>query len=86
MIRIEFRSEGFKEILNSQGTKELVESHAGRIADTAGAAIAEESEGFSVNTYKGGYGGGRWISSVSTTDYASMKAESEHHVLSRAVF
>ncbi len=76
--RIEFNSEGFKEILTGDGVKSLVSSTAQGIASRAGA-------GFEATTICGGYGGGRWVGFVSSTDAESAKAESEYKVLSGAV-
>ena len=84
-IEIEFNSEGFKEILNSDGVKAAVENAANDIKNKADANISGESEGFSVNAWKGGYGGGRWVASVTTTDFASMQAEADNKALTKAV-
>lgn len=84
-IRIEFISEGFKEILNSEGVRAAVLAEAEKIAAKANANMHEESAGFEAHAWQGNYGGGRWIASASTTDYASMKAESEDKALTRAV-
>lgn len=83
--KIKFNSDGFKQILNSDGCKAVVESAAKTIQDKANANLTEESEGFSMHSWQGNYGGGRWIASVNTTDYASCKAEAENKALSRAV-
>lgn len=84
-VKIEFNSEGFKEILMSDGMKRCVEAAANDIKNRADSNIDEESEGYSVNTWQGGYGGGRWVASVTTTDFASMAAESERKALTKAV-
>lgn len=84
-VKIEFNSAGFKEILTSDGVKALVQSTAEAIQAKANANIAEESEGFSARVRIGGYGGGRWIGHVTTTDKASIRAESEDKALTRAV-
>lgn len=83
--KIEFISDGFHDILCSDGVKELVTETASRIQSEANAGIEGESEGFSNKTWMGGYGGGRWVASVSTTDKASIIAESENKALSKAV-
>lgn len=83
---LQFISEGFKAILESEGTKEVVRSAAEEIKNKANAnAGIEDSEGFSCEVWHGNYGGGRWVASVSTTDKKTMKAESEDKALSRAV-
>lgn len=84
-VRIEFNSKGFKEILNSNGTKNIIESAAKRIQSKANGNLTKKSEGYSVKTWRGNYGGGRWVSSVRTTDHNSMVEESENKALSRAV-
>lgn len=80
-----FNSDGFKAILNSEGVKGAVESAAAGIQERANANLTEDSEGYSMHSWTGNYGGGRWVASVSTTDYASQKAEAENKCLSRAV-
>lgn len=82
--RIEFISDGFKAILQGDGVKQAVTEAAQEIQQKANANVAE-GEGFSCNTWMGAYGGGRWVASVTTTDKASRKAESEDKALSRAV-
>lgn len=83
-IRIQFISEGFRQILLSGGTQDLVQTTADEIKARADSA-APDSEGFEAHTWQGGYGGGRWIGSVTTTDRASRLAEAEHNALSGAV-
>lgn len=84
-VKIEFNSAGFREILMSEGVKSLVDGEANKIKARADSAIEGDSEGFKVTTTVGGYGGGRYVSYVQTTDWESMKAESEHKALSGAI-
>jgi len=88
-IRLEFISEGFKEILTGAGVQNLVSEATQKIQAQANANAAgeldEDSEGFSAKTWLGGFGGGRWVGSVSTTDHSTMVAEAENKALSRAV-
>lgn len=84
-VKIEFNSAGFREILTSDGVRAVVQSATEEIQAKANANIAEESEGFSAQVRIGGYGGGRWIGHVTTTDRASIVAESEDKALTRAV-
>lgn len=88
-IRLEFLSDGFKEILTGAGVQNLVSEATQKIQAQANANAAgeldEDSEGFSAKTWLGGFGGGRWVGSVSTTDHSTMVAEAENKVLSRAV-
>ena len=76
--RIEFNSEGFKEILTGEGVKNVVTQSVHEIAQRAG-------DGFACNVILGGYGGGRWIGFVGSTDRESAAAESENKVLSSAL-
>ena len=84
-IKIEFKSEGFHEILCGGGVQGAVSSAAEGIQSRANANLNEDSEGFSMHTWMGNYGGGRWVASVNTTDHASCVAESEDKALTRAV-
>ena len=84
-IRLQFISEGFRQILTSSEVQALVSETADNIKARADANITEESDGFKSRTWLGNYGGGRWIGSVSTTDKASMIAEAENKALSKAV-
>ena len=83
-IQIEFFSEGFRQILMSEGTKNVVTSAAQKIQAEANSAVSN-SEGFSANTWVGNYGGGRYVASVTSIDRAAATAESERQVLSKAV-
>lgn len=81
-VRIEFVSEGFHEILASDGVKSAVGSAAANIKRKA----EEGTDGqFYQSIIMGGYGGGRWIGFVGTVDEAAAIAESEHKVLTKAV-
>lgn len=84
-IKIDFISDGFKQILCSSGTQAAVESAATAIQTKANANLKEDSVGFSKHSWLGNYGGGRYVASVSTTDGASMRAEAYNKALSRAV-
>lgn len=81
--RIEFISAGFREILLSDGVKELVQSTADEIRDKANTNY--DGDGFESSVKVGGYGGGRWIGYVGATDKKSTAAESENQALTRAV-
>lgn len=84
-IRIEFNSEGFKEVLESQGVHDFVQTTAQEICDRANANNTRGGEGFATNVILGGYGGGRWVGFVNTTDENSIKAESEDKALTGAI-
>lgn len=83
--RIVFNSDGFRQILLSDGCHELVQNVTEEIADRANANNDRGGEGFKSSTQVGGYGGGRWIGFVSTTDKKSMIAESEDKALTRSL-
>lgn len=83
-IKLEFISDGFKAILESEGTRQLVNDAAVKIQSAANADV-KNSEGFSAETWLGHYGGGRWIGSVTSLDAAAAKAQSEDKVLTKAV-
>ena len=88
-IRLEFNSDGFREILTGAGVQSVVSEATQKIQAQANANaagdLAEGSDGFSAKTWLGGFGGGRWVGSVSTTDHSTMVAEAENKALSRAV-
>ena len=97
--RIVFNSDGFRQILTSEGCHELVQQVTEEIKEKAVAnyaAVSSESlaralnpnadasEGIRANTMLGGYGGGRWIGFVSTADAYATAAEAEDKILTRA--
>lgn len=85
-VRLEFNSDGFREILTGSGVKELISGQVDAIRDRANANMGPaESEGFYGRTVMGGFGGGRWVGFVGTTDMATMIAESEDKALTKAV-
>lgn len=84
-VRIVFKSEGFRQILLSDGCRDLVQSTTEEIKNKADANNTRGGDGFEASTMVGGYGGGRWIGFVSTTDNASRIAESEDKALTRAI-
>lgn len=77
-IEIEFISRGFRDILMSNSCQGLVMDAASNIAFKAG-------DGFEASTFRGNYGGGRWVGAVNATTYDAMVAEAEDSVLSKAV-
>ena len=81
--RIVFNSPGFKEILNTDETHNLIEEVSQQIADNANSNYG--GDGFVVTTRVGNYGGGRWIGFVTSSDRDSLKAESEESALTRAL-
>lgn len=77
-VRIEFLSGGFREVLNSPKVEAELLRRAQRIANAAG-------PGFEASVYRGGFGGGRHVASVRSTDRESRLAEAEDKALSRAI-
>ena len=83
--RIQFNSAGFRQLLLSDGCREVVQSTTEEICAKANANNSRGGEGFTAHTQVGGYGGGRWIGFVSSTDKKSAAAESEDKALTRAL-
>lgn len=79
-VRIEFLSEGFAKILNSDGCQELVQTTAEGIAERANASAGVD--GFKASTVKAGT---RWIGFATATDKAAAAAESEDKALTGAL-
>lgn len=91
-MRLVFNSEGFRQILTSDGCHDLVTAKADEIKEKAVANYAavapkgaDASEGIRASTQIGGYGGGRWLGFVSTADANAAAAEAEDKILTRAV-
>ena len=84
-MKIEFISDGFREILLSDGVKALVDEATTEIQSKANANLLEDSEGYEKTVMYGNYGGGRWVGFVQCTDRASCVAEAEYNALSGAV-
>lgn len=84
-IKIEFKSEGFQDILNSEGVHSLIKAKTDAICERANANLEEESIGYKSNVFQGNRRTDRWLGSVYTTDHVSIVAEAEDKALSRAV-
>ncbi|MBR0455643.1 MAG: hypothetical protein IJJ01_03170 [Firmicutes bacterium] len=80
--RMKFISQGFKDVLYSSGTKEVLQSTADEIRDRAN---MEVPEGFESRVQSGGYGGGRYIAFVRTATNEAALEESENMTLTKAV-
>lgn len=80
-IRLEFISEGFKEILSSQGVKEAVEDAAKKVAAKAQQNLTGYGNAKVTMTYLRNYNGGRHAAYV----HCPAFEESEHKALSKAV-
>lgn len=76
-IKLEFIDAGFKQILKSEGTREIVESQANAIQQRAGDLYESQV------VY--GYGGSRWVGFVHNIDNKGAKDEAENKTLSKAV-
>ena len=84
-VRLVFNSDGFRQILQSEGVHDLVQQTAEEIAEKANANNTRGGEGFEARTQIGGYGGGRYIGFVTTADNKAKIAESEDKALTRAL-
>lgn len=85
-IRFEWNGEGFRQILRSDGVLNLMEETADEIArEATDRNPFEGSSGYVGHTAFGGYGGGRWVAYVDTTDILSMRAEAQFKTLSGVV-
>ena len=82
--KIEFISQGFKDILFSPGTKELIQGISDDIRDRANQDMPT-GEGFESKVQAGGYGGGRYIGFVKTATNEAALEESENMTLTKAV-
>ena len=83
--RLVFNSDGFRQILQSDGVHDLVQQTAEEIAEKANANNTRGGQGFEARTQIGGYGGGRYIGFVTTADNKAKIAESEDKALTRAL-
>lgn len=81
--KIVFNSPGFKALLNTDEMHKVVEEVSQHIADNANSNYG--GDGFVATTKVGGYGGGRWVGFVTSSDQDSLKAESEDSALTRAL-
>ena len=89
-VDIEFNSDGFKQILLSDGVKNIVESETERIKAEANAGITTNSKGYSASVWQGhaqwgGYDRSRWLGHVIARDAAASAEETENQTLSKAV-
>lgn len=90
-VKIEFNSEGFRQILLSSGVQGVVEDATNQITARANANLTvSSSEGYEGDVLESprmsGYGnGGRWVGFVRALDYKTMADEAENKSLSRAV-
>lgn len=83
--RIVFNSEGFRQVLTSAGTKDLITQTTNEIRDRANANNTRGGDGFVASVIEGNYGGGRWVGFVTASDKNAMVAESEDLALTRAI-
>lgn len=85
-IRLEFNSDGFKELLCSPEIQSVVEETSTMIQTraTANANLSENSTGYYMRTVQGATAG-RWLGFVGATDHESLIGESEYKALTKAV-
>ena len=83
--RIVFNSEGFRQILLSDGVRDVVTSTAEEIRDNANANNTRGGKGFTASAQVGNYGGGRWVGFVTAADEKASLAQSEDQALTRAL-
>ena len=83
--KIEFNSQGFREILLSEGCRDLVIEATDEIAIKANNNNERGGEGFNASVQVGGYGGGRWIGFVGSVDKEGSIAQAEDLALTRAL-
>ena len=90
-MRLVFNSDGFRQILTSEGCHALIQSTTDQIREKAVANYAatapdsvDASEGITSSTMIGGYGGGRWLGFVSTANDHAAAAEANDKILTRA--
>lgn len=76
-VRLEFISEGFKEILRSQEVAQVVDEVTANI-------LARAGEGYESHSFIGWYGS-RYIGVVETGDYKSRLDQATNKTLQRAV-
>lgn len=90
-ITITFNSEGFRQVLLSEGVKNALEGITEQITANANSNLTvEDSEGYEGDVVESprmsGYGaGGRWVGFVRALDYKAMADEAENKSLSRAL-
>ena len=90
-IKIEFNSEGFRQILLSEGVRSVVSNATEQIAARANANLVDgSSEGYEGDVLESprmsNYGNsGRYVGFVRALDYKAMADEAEYKSLSRAV-
>lgn len=90
-IKIEFNSEGFRQILLSEGVRSVVSNATEQIVARANSNLVDgSSEGYEGDVLESprmsNYGnGGRYVGFVRALDYKAMADEAEYKSLSRAV-
>ncbi len=85
-VKIQFDSNGFRQVLESGGVYALVSEKTAEIQARANANTGGfETDGFGSKVLKGYWGGGRWIAHVFALDRGARAAESENKALTKAV-
>lgn len=84
-MRLQFNSNGFRQILLSEGTRNVVEQTTAEICEKANGNNTRGGEGFRATVQVGGYGGGRYMGFVTAIDEKASAAQSEDNALTRAL-
>lgn len=89
-IKLQFISEGFKQILLSSELHDVIQTATDNIASKANANLGADSKGYEGEVVQSprmsSYGnGGRWVGFVRATDAEAMADEAENKSLTRAV-
>ena len=82
-VRLSFDSDGWRQLLESGGVKDLITDKTNEIAARANSNAGVD--GFTANVELGDYGGGRWVGFVHSTTSEAYKAEAENKALTGAI-
>ena len=87
MIKLQWNHKGFADILCSDGAKQICQQIGEEIRDRANSELtSDDTPGFETGgKIVRAYGSQRWMQFVHTTDAATMIAEQNDNVLSKAV-
>lgn len=87
-VRMDFlNGAGFREILLSEECHAMVQGEADKMAQRANGlqSFNEDGEqGYKASSYKGGYGGGRWIGHVSSANFSGDFDQAVNQTLTKA--
>lgn len=77
-MKVELNHDGFREILESDAVRSLVQGAADGIRARCG-------DGYEAETFHAGFGGGRWAAVVRAATYEARADESENKTIEKAV-